>query len=145
MDIELIRAFFQSLKFTPTNSQKIAIYEILKDLEKEVPMSRLLEGDVGSGKTLVAVAVMANVVQAGGQCALMVPTEVLAKQHAEGVTRLLVHFREFLLRQEGNRGWEIGASNTSPSPLTTSPKSPSVALLTGSTPSVDAAHIKQGL
>ena len=92
MDIELIRAFFQSLKFTPTNSQKIAIYEILKDLEKEVPMSRLLEGDVGSGKTLVAVAVMANVVQAGGQCALMVPTEGLAKQHAEGVNKIFPYF-----------------------------------------------------
>src|SRR3989344_3720569 len=88
MDVELIKALFASLKFTPTNSQKIAIYEILRDMEKDVPMSRLLEGDVGSGKTLVAMAVMANALRAGGQCALMVPTEVLARQHAEGITRL---------------------------------------------------------
>src|SRR3989338_3088536 len=99
MDTELIRAFFQSLRFTPTNSQKIAIYEILKDLEKPIPMSRLLEGDVGSGKTLVAVAVMANVVQAGGQCALMVPTEVLAKQHAEGIAKLLLNFQKYLQKE----------------------------------------------
>ena len=97
MNVELIKAFFASLKFKPTDSQRIAIYEILKDLEKPVPMSRLLEGDVGSGKTLVATAVMANVIHAGGQCALMVPTEVLAKQHAEGVQRLLKNTRVALL------------------------------------------------
>ncbi len=97
MNVELIKSFFASLKFKPTDSQRIAIYEILKDLEKPVPMSRLLEGDVGSGKTLVATAVMANVIHAGGQCALMVPTEVLAKQHAEGVQRLLKNTRVALL------------------------------------------------
>lgn len=91
MDIELIKAFFQSLKFTPTKSQKIAIYEILRDMEKDRAMSRLLEGDVGSGKTLVATAVMANVLARGGQCALMVPTEVLARQHAETIGRMLLH------------------------------------------------------
>jgi ATP-dependent DNA helicase RecG len=89
MNVELIKSFFASLKFTPTDSQRIAIYEILKDLEKPVPMSRLLEGDVGSGKTLVATAVIANVLYYNGQCALMVPTEVLAKQHAANITKLL--------------------------------------------------------
>jgi ATP-dependent DNA helicase RecG len=89
MNAELIKSFFASLKFTPTDSQKIAIYEILQDLEKPIPMSRLLEGDVGSGKTLVATAVIANVLYYGGQCALMVPTEVLAKQHAASITKLL--------------------------------------------------------
>lgn len=97
MNVELIKLFFTSLKFKPTDSQRIAIYEILKDLEKPVPMSRLLEGDVGSGKTLVATAVMANVLFAHGQCALMVPTEVLAKQHAEGIQRLLKNTRVALL------------------------------------------------
>lgn len=136
MNIELIRAFFRSLRFTPTPSQKIAIYEILRDLERLVPMSRLLEGDVGSGKTLVAVAVMANVVAAGGQCALMVPTEVLAKQHAEEVSKLLLNFHRFLQQQntEANEAKKLRSY-----------KLPSVALLTGSTPSAEANRIKQGL
>lgn len=89
MDTDLIKKFFASLKFLPTDSQKIAIYEILKDLESGRPMSRLLEGDTGSGKTLVATVVMANVIKNGGQCALMVPTEVLARQHFESVIKQL--------------------------------------------------------
>jgi ATP-dependent DNA helicase RecG len=128
MDVELIKAFFASLKFTPTGSQKIAIYEILRDLERPIPMSRLLEGDVGSGKTLVAVAVMATVVKAGGQCALMVPTEVLSRQHAETITRLLLNFHSYL--------------HTNPSVLLPLPR---VALLTGSTPPADARDIRDKL
>ncbi|MEK7218480.1 MAG: DEAD/DEAH box helicase, partial [Patescibacteria group bacterium] len=120
MDIELIRALFASLKFTPTASQKIAIYEILRDMEKDVPMSRLLEGDVGSGKTLVAVCVIANAVRRGGQCALMVPTEVLARQHAEGISRLLLNFHSFLQSQSVYPRESF--------------RLPTVALLTGSTP-----------
>jgi len=131
MDIELIKALFSSLHFTPTNSQKIAIYEILRDMEKDVPMSRLLEGDVGSGKTLVAVAVMANVVRSGGQCALMVPTEVLARQHAEGITKLLVNFHRYLQEHPEH---QLGTF-----PL------PTVTLLTGSTPKPDATLAKQRL
>lgn len=96
MDVELIKNFFASLKFTPTDSQKIAIYEILKDIESGKAMSRLLEGDVGSGKTLVATAVMANVIKHGGQCAFMVPTEVLAKQHTESIGRTLIGFQKYL-------------------------------------------------
>ncbi len=90
MDVEVIKSFFSSLHFTPTDDQKVAIYEILKDMENDRPMSRLLEGDVGSGKTLVAVAVMANVLSHGGQVALMVPTEVLARQHVSSISRLLL-------------------------------------------------------
>jgi len=127
MDIELIRAFFASLKFTPTKSQKISIYEILRDMEKDIPMSRLLEGDVGSGKTLVAVAVMANALRHGGQCALMVPTEVLAKQHAEGVSKLLFNFHSYL-QQHPKTGITF--------------QLPSVALLTGSTPRGEAQELK---
>ena len=123
MDAALIRSFFASLKFTPTASQKIAIYEILRDLEKDVPMSRLLEGDVGSGKTLVAVAVMATVVKAAGQCALMVPTEVLARQHAQTVTRLLLNFHAHHPAIQLQR----------------------VALLTGSTPPAESREIKEKL
>jgi ATP-dependent DNA helicase RecG len=90
MDAELIKSFFSSLKFTPTDDQRIAIYEILKDMEKDRPMSRLLEGDVGSGKTLVAVAVTANAIAHGGQVAIMVPTEVLARQHVLSISKLLL-------------------------------------------------------
>ncbi len=128
MDVELIKSFFSSLNFTPTGSQKIAIYEILKDMEKDVAMSRLLEGDVGSGKTLVAVAVMATVVRHGGQCALMVPTEVLARQHAENTSRLLLTLHTHC----NNEGKNIF------------PRLPRVMLLTGSTPAPDAQAIKQG-
>lgn len=129
MDSELIKTFFASLKFQPTGSQKIAIYEILRDMEKDVPMSRLLEGDVGSGKTLVAVAVMATVLRAGGQCALMVPTEVLARQHAENISRLLLNFYNDVLEHS-----ESGMTF----PL------PRVELLTGSTPAPDSRNIKMG-
>ncbi len=133
MDVELMKAFFQSLRFTPTGSQKIAIYEILRDMEKDVPMSRLLEGDVGSGKTLVATAVMANVLAHGGQCALMVPTEVLARQHAETVLRTLIQLHRFL---EGKRktGERVPAF-----------PQPAVALLTGSVPSADADAVRRAV
>ena len=134
MDVELIRALFLSLKFTPTNSQKIAIYEILKDMEKDVPMSRLLEGDVGSGKTLVAVAVMANVLRHHGQSALMVPTEVLARQHAAGISRLLINFHTYLQNES-----LVGAVRERPLQL------PRLALLTGSTPKAEAEAIRDGL
>ncbi|MDD5751824.1 MAG: ATP-dependent DNA helicase RecG, partial [Candidatus Peribacteraceae bacterium] len=130
MDIELMKVFFQSLRFTPTGSQKIAIYEILRDMEKDVPMSRLLEGDVGSGKTLVATAVMANVIAHGGQCAFMVPTEVLARQHAETVSRTLLQLHRFL---EGKRraGERLPAL---PQPVT--------ALLTGTLPAAEADAVR---
>lgn len=131
MDTQLIKAIFASLSFTPTNSQKIAIYEILRDMEKNVPMSRLLEGDVGSGKTLVAVCVIANVIRHGGQCALMVPTEVLAKQHAESITRLLINVHTFLTKEKKS--------------AIAFPRIPSIVLLTGSTLGSEALAIKQGL
>jgi ATP-dependent DNA helicase RecG len=129
MDTELIRAFFSSLHFTPTDSQKISIYEILKDMERDIPMSRLLEGDVGSGKTLVAIAVIANVLRHGGQCALMVPTEVLAKQHVQSIGKILLKFHKYLEKQ--NDGPKI--------PL------PTVELLTGSVPKGEAQKVKQRL
>jgi ATP-dependent DNA helicase RecG len=146
MNIELIRQFFHSLNFTPTDSQRIAIYEILRDLEKPVPMSRLLEGDVGSGKTLVAIAVMANVTTAGGQCALMVPTEVLAKQHAENVTRMLMNFWKYLRSTQSFVQRAVsGKQQPAYSSQLPAYSSPAIALLTGSTPPAEAVRIKQGL
>lgn len=138
MDVELIKAFFASLRFTPTGGQKVAIYEILKDMEQDRSMSRLLEGDVGSGKTLVTVAVMANVLRHGGQCALMVPTEVLARQHAATVSRLLLTFHSYI-QSRGYTEKGIDADHL------TSMRLANTALLTGSVPQAEADMIRRNL
>lgn len=84
--------FVTSLPFKLTDAQRKSAWEILKDLEKPVPMSRLLEGDVGSGKTLVATLALFNVALNRAQSALMVPTEILASQHYKSLTKLLDKF-----------------------------------------------------
>jgi len=84
--------FVGSLPFTLTDAQKKAAWEILQDLEKTAPMSRLLEGDVGSGKTLVAVMAILNVALNKKQSALMVPTEILAEQHFKSLQKLLKNY-----------------------------------------------------
>ncbi|MGH1502610.1 MAG: ATP-dependent DNA helicase RecG [Acidimicrobiales bacterium] len=82
----------EGLPFPLTGAQERAIDEILRDLERRVPMHRLLQGDVGAGKTLVAVATMLAGIDGGHQAALMAPTEVLAEQHHAGISRLLAGF-----------------------------------------------------
>ena len=77
------------LPYTPTGAQSRAIAEIDGDLQQEVPMLRLLQGDVGSGKTLVALMAMLSAVEAGAQAALLAPTEILARQHFETLSRQL--------------------------------------------------------
>ncbi|MFH1426292.1 MAG: ATP-dependent DNA helicase RecG [Candidatus Kerfeldbacteria bacterium] len=76
-----VKAFVDSLPFTLTAAQKKSAWQILKDLQAGVPMNRLLIGDVGSGKTVVAAIAMLNTVLNKQQAALMAPTEILAKQH----------------------------------------------------------------
>jgi ATP-dependent DNA helicase RecG len=92
MDADLMKSFTDSLPFQLTNSQKKCAFAILKDLEKTIPMSRLLEGDVGSGKTVVAAMAALSVVKNNHQVAFMAPTEILAKQHLKTITELLKNF-----------------------------------------------------
>ena len=86
---ELVGRFHGALPFELTGAQQRAIGEIEADLAGPHPMHRLLQGDVGAGKTVVAVSALLTAVQGGHQGALMAPTEVLAEQHAAGVRRLL--------------------------------------------------------
>ena len=81
--------FWNALPFAPTGAQRRAAQEILADLGKKTPMNRLLQGDVGSGKTLVAAAGVYAAAQSGYQSVLMAPTEILAAQHADTLDRLL--------------------------------------------------------
>ena len=84
--------FWASLPFSPTGAQRRAVSEILADMAGETSMNRLLQGDVGSGKTLVAAAAIWACIRAGYQAALLAPTEILAAQHAEGLNRMLAPF-----------------------------------------------------
>jgi ATP-dependent DNA helicase RecG len=124
---ELVTRFQRSLPFSLTSAQSRAIGEITADMAGPHPMHRLLQGDVGSGKTVVAVAAMLIAVEGGHQAALMAPTEVLAEQHHAGVSTLLEGF-------------------TRPSEGTLLPDRPlRVALLTNRTPSRDRARLHAGL
>ena len=84
--------FWASLSFSPTGAQRRAVSEILADMACDTSMNRLLQGDVGSGKTLVAAAAIWACIRAGYQAALLAPTEILAAQHAEGLNKLLTPF-----------------------------------------------------
>jgi ATP-dependent DNA helicase RecG len=117
-DDAALQRFVLGLPFELTGAQQRALSEIVHDLRRDRPMSRLLQGDVGSGKTVVAAAVMALVVAAGAQAALMAPTEILAEQHYHTLTRLLQAH---------------------------APPQPEMRLLTGSTPPAEKEAIYRGL
>lgn len=108
---KLTQAIVQSLPFQLTGAQRRATWDILQNLEKTVPMNRLLQGDVGSGKTIVAALAAAQATYAGHQTALLAPTAILATQHFEGLSKLFQ-----------------GIANVNPQL-----RLPRVALLTGST------------
>ena len=81
--------FWNTLPFEPTGAQRRVLHEVLSDMRAGYPMARLVQGDVGSGKTAIAFAAMYAAVKAGYQCALMAPTEILASQHMETAEKLL--------------------------------------------------------
>lgn len=127
-DGELLARFIESLPFPLTNAQCRAIAEISADLAGPHPMHRLLQGDVGAGKTLVAVAALLVAVQSGHQGALLAPTEVLAEQHDVNVRALV---RDLSVTTEG--GNLFGERPVK------------VELLTGRTPAADRARLAAGL
>lgn len=88
-DGDLVPAFLKELPFALTGDQRKAFNEIANDMQEERPMRRLLQGDVGSGKTVVGALSLLKAVENGYQGALMAPTEILAQQHYEGLTDLM--------------------------------------------------------
>lgn len=90
---ERSKEFVQSLPFELTKDQKIAAWEILQDMQKKEPMNRLLEGDVGSGKTVVAAMALYNALLNNYQGVMMAPTEILASQHFESLQKLFSNLK----------------------------------------------------
>ncbi len=88
-DQPAVQAFVKQLPFALTNAQRRAAWEIIQDFEKPHPMNRLLQGDVGSGKTVVAGLAARQAATSGFQSAIMAPTEILANQHANTLSQLL--------------------------------------------------------
>lgn len=93
LSIDLVKRLLSKLPYKLTDAQRKATWQILKDIEKPRPMNRLLEGDVGSGKTIVAAIAALATIREGYQVALLAPTEILAKQHFKSLGQLLSPFR----------------------------------------------------
>jgi ATP-dependent DNA helicase RecG len=85
------KEYVDNLDFQLTDAQRKTSWEILGDIQKNTPMSRLLEGDVGSGKTVVASIALLNAYLHKRQAALMVPTEILAEQHFQSIKKLFIN------------------------------------------------------
>jgi ATP-dependent DNA helicase RecG len=130
----LAAAFDRRLPFTLTDGQRSVGEVITHDLACAYPMNRLLQGEVGSGKTVVAVRAMLQVVDAGGQAALLAPTEVLAQQHYRSITALLGPLGAAGQLSAGELGLdEPGLDEPGPGELGAGVQATRVALLTGST------------
>ncbi|MFE9410860.1 ATP-dependent DNA helicase RecG [Streptomyces sp. NPDC006704] len=103
----LLDAFDAKLPFTLTEGQEKVSREIFDDLATEHPMHRLLQGEVGSGKTMVALRAMLAVVDAGGQAAMLAPTEVLAQQHHRSITEMMGELAEGGMLGGAERGTKV--------------------------------------
>ncbi|AGK80349.1 MULTISPECIES: ATP-dependent DNA helicase RecG [Streptomyces] len=103
----LLDAFDAKLPFTLTEGQEKVSKEIFGDLATEHPMHRLLQGEVGSGKTMVALRAMLTVVDAGGQAAMLAPTEVLAQQHHRSITEMMGELAEGGMLGGSDRGTKV--------------------------------------
>ncbi|MEH6376919.1 ATP-dependent DNA helicase RecG [Streptomyces sp. KLMMK] len=103
----ILDAFDAKLPFTLTEGQRAVSAEIFDDLATEHPMHRLLQGEVGSGKTMVALRAMLGVVDAGGQAAMLAPTEVLAQQHHRSVTEMMGELAEGGMLGGAERGTKV--------------------------------------
>ena len=90
--VEEVREFVAKLPFKLTNAQRLAAWDIFKNMEQSKPMNRLLQGDVGSGKTVVAALAAFEVALSGGQVALLAPTAILASQHFDSLSNMLSGF-----------------------------------------------------
>lgn len=89
--LDEVKSIVDNLPFNLTNSQRLVTWEIMQDMKKEFPMNRLLQGDVGSGKTMVAILSAINIVKNGYQVAVVAPTEILATQLAENFSKILTN------------------------------------------------------
>ncbi|MET9959681.1 ATP-dependent DNA helicase RecG [Streptomyces sp. NPDC006326] len=103
----LLDAFDAKLPFTLTEGQQTVSKEIFDDLATEHPMHRLLQGEVGSGKTMVALRAMLAVVDSGGQAAMLAPTEVLAQQHHRSITEMMGDLAEAGMLGGSDRGTKV--------------------------------------
>jgi ATP-dependent DNA helicase RecG len=105
----LLKAFYELLPFDLTEAQKRSVHEVVADMRKPHPMSRLLQGDVGSGKTFVAMCAMLLAVDSGCQAALMAPTQILAEQHYLTFSKWLVPLGVTVGLATGNRQEDLEA------------------------------------
>ncbi len=118
IESETLQTFVLNLPFQLTGAQQRALDQIVRDLSSPYPMNRLLQGDVGSGKTVVAAGAMALTIETGAQAAMMAPTEILAEQHFKTLTRLFDQIPDH---------------------------NPTIRLLTGSTSAEERAAVYEGL
>lgn len=120
------------LPFQLTGAQRRATWEILQDLERGIPMNRLLQGDVGSGKTIVAALAAAQATQSGHQTALLAPTAILATQHFESLQNLFENLRRSILHDLSTKPRNDGKTQVAKTSQNKF-RIPRIALLTGST------------